>query len=576
MTMTLKSISALIKSEVERDRDGNGESDQRVLIATLSGQLSVAVSLLRRAHAETPPAADATDDGQVRRRALEPSSAPPQLCGLLSKQGDRGPLRAWKSRWFQQRREKLYYYRRADDHRPISFIVLTAHGDDAPKLEIVDVAACRFNIVTVGRVYKLRANSSEDFAYWTEGLQAVLAGAGRGRNTLPRMTDPQPVEQPPRSPTPSPSPPLSREASFGQMDPLPVAEADLAPSVLAHSFRQDEADSGHEQHVLSDSQSDVAASDRPSPTEQRRPAAPASPPPSPAQREATPPAPASKTTTPVLPDNTPTPLSTPHLLSLLQSTSARADSLDASLRQARLSLAAAEATVLSLRGAATASRREASQTAALLKRAQSSDPSSSSSSPSLTSPAEDATDAPTSSWSLFGGSSARVAELEADLKSARAACARAGDSAAAHQAHASYLSAELNAARAVAAAVQETANADARADAAERATLRRELADLRAATVGRADEGVQTFLEQVTEEVERTRTQLFYALVTNAKLIAAATGQETTNVVASELLEEATIAGVPQGQWADWLTRRVVKAASATRRLTSGHPRLDV
>nr|XP_042716970.1 TBC1 domain family member 2A [Chrysemys picta bellii] len=102
---------------------------------------------------------------------LNPSREEPRkkLCGYLNKLGVKGPIKAWKSRWFFYDENKchLLYCRTAQDVNPLGSIDLSSAGFDCK----VDADEGVFEIRTPSRVFILKAFSKQAMMYWLQQLQ---------------------------------------------------------------------------------------------------------------------------------------------------------------------------------------------------------------------------------------------------------------------------------------------------------------------------------------------------------------------------------------------------------------------
>uniref|UniRef100_A0A8C4YPX0 TBC1 domain family member 2 n=1 Tax=Gopherus evgoodei TaxID=1825980 RepID=A0A8C4YPX0_9SAUR len=102
---------------------------------------------------------------------LNPSREEPRkkLCGYLNKLGVKGPIKAWKSRWFFYDENKchLLYCRTAQDVNPLGSIDLSSAGFDCK----VEADEGVFEIRTPSRVFILKAVSREAMMYWLQQLQ---------------------------------------------------------------------------------------------------------------------------------------------------------------------------------------------------------------------------------------------------------------------------------------------------------------------------------------------------------------------------------------------------------------------
>ncbi|XP_073202124.1 TBC1 domain family member 2A isoform X6 [Lepidochelys kempii] len=102
---------------------------------------------------------------------LNPSREEPRkkLCGYLNKLGVKGPIKAWKSRWFFYDENKchLLYCRTAQDVNPLGSIDLSSASFDCQ----VEADEGVFEIRTPSRVFILKAVSRQAMMYWLQQLQ---------------------------------------------------------------------------------------------------------------------------------------------------------------------------------------------------------------------------------------------------------------------------------------------------------------------------------------------------------------------------------------------------------------------
>uniref|UniRef100_A0A8C8VFM7 TBC1 domain family member 2 n=1 Tax=Pelusios castaneus TaxID=367368 RepID=A0A8C8VFM7_9SAUR len=92
-----------------------------------------------------------------------------KLCGYLNKLGAKGPVKAWKSRWFFYDENKchLLYYRTAQDVNPLGSIDLSSAGFDCK----VEASEGVFEIRTPNKVFILKAINRQAMMYWLQQLQ---------------------------------------------------------------------------------------------------------------------------------------------------------------------------------------------------------------------------------------------------------------------------------------------------------------------------------------------------------------------------------------------------------------------
>ncbi|XP_067409408.1 TBC1 domain family member 2A isoform X1 [Emydura macquarii macquarii] len=102
---------------------------------------------------------------------LNPSREVPRkkLCGYLNKLGVKGPIKAWKSRWFFYDENKchLLYYRTAQDVNPLGSIDLSSAAFGC-KMEASEGV---FEIRTPNKVFVLKAINRQVMMYWLQQLQ---------------------------------------------------------------------------------------------------------------------------------------------------------------------------------------------------------------------------------------------------------------------------------------------------------------------------------------------------------------------------------------------------------------------
>lgn len=116
-----------------------------------------------------------------------------KLCGYLNKFGTKGPMKAWKYRWFcyDDKRCHLLYYRTANDVNPLGSIDLCNAVFDC-KMEAEEGT---FEIKTPSRVFLLKAAHKEAMMYWLQQLQLRRREFSNGQITrivapiLPVMED---------------------------------------------------------------------------------------------------------------------------------------------------------------------------------------------------------------------------------------------------------------------------------------------------------------------------------------------------------------------------------------------------
>jgi hypothetical protein len=92
--------------------------------------------------------------------------------GFLMKKGDGLSGARWKRRWFVQEGDRLYYYN-APDSEPINYIDL--HQVQAIPFEPPTSDRLTFDVATPSRVYKLKAETSEERTRWVSAVNGVLS-----------------------------------------------------------------------------------------------------------------------------------------------------------------------------------------------------------------------------------------------------------------------------------------------------------------------------------------------------------------------------------------------------------------
>ncbi|GAM24520.1 hypothetical protein SAMD00019534_076950 [Acytostelium subglobosum LB1] len=102
--------------------------------------------------------------GQPQTPKVVEPQRPPLLQGYLKKQGEKGIVKTYKRRWFQQKDTKLYYYEKEGDTESYGFINL-------PDMLNVKTSDTGFELVTPGRTYVMQVFKPSDLNYWTEGLK---------------------------------------------------------------------------------------------------------------------------------------------------------------------------------------------------------------------------------------------------------------------------------------------------------------------------------------------------------------------------------------------------------------------
>jgi len=107
----------------------------------------------------------AMDEEQVQERK------PIELEGYLQKEGQRGPLKLWRHRWFSTQDNRLLYYHSETTTDPVGFIPLTQIVNIQSSTNISHTSnPSIFEIKTTQRVYYLMAECEEDKETWIAGL----------------------------------------------------------------------------------------------------------------------------------------------------------------------------------------------------------------------------------------------------------------------------------------------------------------------------------------------------------------------------------------------------------------------
>ncbi|XP_031556555.1 TBC1 domain family member 2B-like [Actinia tenebrosa] len=108
----------------------------------------------------------------------------PKLCGFLNKQGEKGLIKTWKSRWFvyDEGRCRLFYYRTPQDHVPLGFIdvanaTLSFQVENPERLN-------QFDICVAERNYHLQAKDKQTMMFWLQQLQVKRREFSRRRTKL--------------------------------------------------------------------------------------------------------------------------------------------------------------------------------------------------------------------------------------------------------------------------------------------------------------------------------------------------------------------------------------------------------
>lgn len=91
-----------------------------------------------------------------------------EIQGWLKKKGDKGPIKGWKNRWFQEKDDKIYYYKCRDDSNSLGYIDISK----VVRLAKTGDGAFGFSItVSTGRTYVLQAFTDADRQDWLRILK---------------------------------------------------------------------------------------------------------------------------------------------------------------------------------------------------------------------------------------------------------------------------------------------------------------------------------------------------------------------------------------------------------------------
>jgi len=111
----------------------------------------------------------------------------PNLEGFLLKQGEKGVVRGWKKRWFQQVGYKLFYFENKPDWRAGFSGIEKGFIDLSQVTYIKDVEVknpenLKFEIHTPRRIYSLSVLKRDQLFLWIDGLNKFLIQLRKGHN----------------------------------------------------------------------------------------------------------------------------------------------------------------------------------------------------------------------------------------------------------------------------------------------------------------------------------------------------------------------------------------------------------
>lgn len=121
------------------------------------------------------------------------------LRGMLQKLGDRGPLRTWKKRWFEQKVESphiFYFDPNKRSAQPLGSIDLSLAVDIHPTADNMGLRKERgewvFQVDTPTRIYYLQASTEFDMQRWIAGMKAIT-GAPKKSSLADALKTSKPV-----------------------------------------------------------------------------------------------------------------------------------------------------------------------------------------------------------------------------------------------------------------------------------------------------------------------------------------------------------------------------------------------
>ncbi|XP_065198265.1 TBC1 domain family member 2A-like isoform X2 [Sycon ciliatum] len=127
------------------------------------------------------PGKNNNDETQAKKPSVPGS--PKSLCGYLSKQGGRGIIKPWRTRWFvfDDSRCMLFYYRNPQDFVPLGNIDIRVAS---LSFDLENVDKGQFEIKVEDKVFYLQAESRQSMMFWLNQLQAKRKASSRLRNLL--------------------------------------------------------------------------------------------------------------------------------------------------------------------------------------------------------------------------------------------------------------------------------------------------------------------------------------------------------------------------------------------------------
>ncbi|ELR21083.1 uncharacterized protein ACA1_282480 [Acanthamoeba castellanii str. Neff] len=113
------------------------------------------------------------------------ATAPLPLYGYLQKKGEKGLVRSYKKRWFEQNGSKIFYFHERGEKNALGFIdcieISTVRRTDENGLaspggrpSVRRDASVPFEIITPKRIYEFIASTEKDCNYWVNGLNQYL------------------------------------------------------------------------------------------------------------------------------------------------------------------------------------------------------------------------------------------------------------------------------------------------------------------------------------------------------------------------------------------------------------------
>jgi len=99
------------------------------------------------------------------------------LRGFLHKKGVKGPVKAWKKRWFVHSGKRIFYCRSADETAPLGAInigsIISVHETQKESLK-KEKGEWVFEVDTPGRTYTLAANNESTMRYWISSINRLV------------------------------------------------------------------------------------------------------------------------------------------------------------------------------------------------------------------------------------------------------------------------------------------------------------------------------------------------------------------------------------------------------------------